>query len=83
MDSINFVSSFDKIKTPIQIITLQDSFFIYIGNGNFNFDNLTIGIYNQEVKKYNFNTNVSQGNLTQQQYTMKNLVKLAGICQLN
>lgn len=47
MNSINFYSNIENINIPIQIITLNESFFIYIGSSEFLFDNLTVGIFDK------------------------------------
>jgi hypothetical protein len=44
MEICNFFSKFDTIDIPIQIIKLKDSFFIYIGTQNLNFENLNVSI---------------------------------------
>jgi len=42
METFNFVSKFEDYQIPIQIIKLKDSFFVYVGNSQFNFNNLII-----------------------------------------
>lgn len=51
MNSINFYSNFENITIPIQIITLNESYFIYIGTSEFLFDNLTVGVFNKNANQ--------------------------------
>lgn len=55
MQSINFTSKYENSTIPIQIIKLQDSYFIYVGNTGMTFDNINVSFYNKEVK-INFKT---------------------------
>lgn len=45
MKNQNFILTFQKTSLSLQIITLTDSFFIYLSGGPMTFDNLTLAIF--------------------------------------
>jgi hypothetical protein len=53
MKSETIISQFECFKMPIQILTLKDSFFIYIGTADLRFENLIVSIcHNNVINKY-------------------------------
>ena len=50
MNNYSFYAIVDSNKIPIQLVTMNDSYFIYIGNKEFSFDNLCLALYNNEEK---------------------------------
>jgi hypothetical protein len=49
MNSINLVSKFGESSIPIQVITLRDSFFVYVGTAEMNFENLIVSMNYNDV----------------------------------
>ncbi len=52
MESYNYISKFDAIDVPIQIIKLDGSFFVYIGSPELFFDNLNVSMPDKEQKVF-------------------------------
>jgi hypothetical protein len=44
MKSHTIISQYENFKIPIQVITLKDSFFVYIGTSELNFENLIVSL---------------------------------------
>lgn len=42
MESNNFLFRYEDLIFPIQIIRLQESYFVFVGRKDLNFDNLTV-----------------------------------------
>jgi hypothetical protein len=53
MESHNFFSQFDTVDIPIQIIKLKNSFFIYVGTPQLQFENLNVSIPSDEMSLAN------------------------------
>lgn len=58
MKSNNLELKYKNTNLPIQIISLSNSYFVYVGTNKLNFDNLTIGMYVRESSnsKLEFNS---------------------------
>lgn len=53
MEAYNFYTNFESSNFLIQILQLKESYFIYVGTSQMNFDNLSISM---PIKvNYNFN----------------------------
>ena len=50
MENYNFLFNYNSYSFPIQIIKLTRSYFVYVGNSQFSFNNLTVAISDFEVK---------------------------------
>jgi hypothetical protein len=48
MENYAFVSRFETYQIPIQILKLKDSFFVYVGTPDMNFENLIISTFDKE-----------------------------------
>jgi hypothetical protein len=44
MKNKNYILSFSNHDIPLQVLTMKDSYYIYIGNSNMSFDNLVMSI---------------------------------------
>ena len=44
MKNQNYILSFFNYDIPLQVLTMKDSYYIYIGNSNMSFDNLVMSI---------------------------------------
>ena len=44
MKNQNYILSFSNYDIPLQVLTMKDSYYIYIGNSNMSFDNLVMSI---------------------------------------
>ncbi len=44
MKNQNYILSFSNHDIPLQVLTMKDSYYIYIGNSNMSFDNLDMSI---------------------------------------
>jgi hypothetical protein len=67
MKSVSLELKYKNTELPIQIITLSNSYYVYVGTNKLNFDNLTIGMYvcesNENKLDFNkVNTNKSEMN---------------------
>jgi hypothetical protein len=56
MENHNFIFVWEDYKFPIQIIKLQDSFFVYVGKQNFSFDNLIVSNLMRDQNEPNCHT---------------------------
>ena len=44
MKNKNYILSFSNHDIPLQVLTMKDSYYMYIGNSNMSFDNLVMSI---------------------------------------
>lgn len=44
-----FYAIVEDIKIPIQILAMNSSYFVYVGNNELSFDNMYVAFYNDEV----------------------------------
>lgn len=51
MDSYSLELKFKETIVPIQIVVLNQSYFIYVGTTHLNFENLTIGMFSNSNKE--------------------------------
>jgi hypothetical protein len=51
MKSHSITSKFENYQIPIQIIAMKDSFFVYIGTAELNFENLIVSLCHNEVSE--------------------------------